>query len=73
MWNFNRFKYINKFKSKEMEEVMYSLIQVYMIMLLIGLYALVGAIPLMILMAIVTYRKKDKAYFRKKIDKFIKG
>lgn len=52
---------------------MYSLIQVYMIMLLIGLYALVGAIPLMILMAIVTYRKKDKAYFRKKIDKFIKG
>lgn len=50
---------------------MYSLIQVYMIMLLTGLYALIGAIPLMLVMATVTYIKKDKAYFRRKIDKFI--
>lgn len=50
---------------------MYSIVQVYMIMLLLGLYAFVGAVPLMLLMAAVTYIKQDKAYFRKKIDKFI--
>lgn len=52
---------------------MYSLVQVYMIMLLIGLYALIGAVPVIVIMALVTYRKHDKAYFRRKIDKFIKG
>lgn len=50
---------------------MYSIVQVYMIMLLIGFYALVGAIPLILLMAAITYLKQDKAYFRKKIDKYI--
>lgn len=49
------------------------LIQVYIMMLLIGLYSLVGAIITMPMMALVTYIKKDKAYFRKKIDKFIEG
>ena len=52
---------------------MYSIMQVYTIMLLTGLYALIGAIPLMLIMATVTYIKKDKAYFRRKIDKFIGG
>lgn len=52
---------------------MYSLVQVYIMMLLIGLYALIGAIPIMLVMAVITYRKQDKAYFRKKIDKFIGG
>lgn len=49
------------------------LIQVCIIMLLTGFYALIGAIPLMPLMAIVTYKTKDKAYFRRKIDKLIGG
>lgn len=52
---------------------MYSLVQVYMIMLLIGLYALIGAVPLILTMIVITYRNQDKAYFRKKIDKFIRG
>lgn len=52
---------------------MYSLVQVYMIMLLLGLYALIGAVPLILIMIVITYMKKDKAYFRKKIDKFIGG
>lgn len=52
---------------------MYSLVQVYMIMLLIGLYGLIGAVPVILIMAIVTHKTKDKAYFRKKIDKLIKG
>jgi len=49
-----------------------SIIQVYIIMLLTGFYALIGAIPLMLLMAAITYKTKDKAYFRRKIDKFIR-
>lgn len=50
---------------------MYSLIQVYIIMFLIGFYALVGAVPLILIMIAITYKKQDKAYFRKKIDKLI--
>lgn len=47
-------------------------IQVYIMMFLLVLYGLIGAIPLMIYMAVVTYIKQDKYYFRKKIDKFIR-
>lgn len=56
-----------------LEEAMYSIMQVYTIMLLTGLYALIGAIITMPIMATVTYIKKDRAYFRRKIDKFIGG
>ncbi|MBD7914519.1 hypothetical protein H9660_05120 [Clostridium sp. Sa3CUN1] len=48
-----------------------AIIQVYIMMFLLILYAFIGSIPLMIYMAVVTYRKQDKAYFRRKIDKFI--
>lgn len=46
-----------------------SIIQVYIIMLLTGFYALIGAIPVALVMAAITYKTKDKAYFRKEIDK----
>lgn len=46
--------------------------QVYTIMFLTGLYALIGAVLVMSIMAIITYLKRDKAYFRREIDKFIK-
>lgn len=49
------------------------LIKLYLILLLMGLYSLIGAIPVMLFMATVTYIKKDKAYFRKKINKFLEG
>lgn len=51
---------------------MYSLIQISMIIFLMLLYALIGAVLVMSIMAIITYLKRDKAYFRRKIDKFIK-
>lgn len=47
------------------------IIQVYMMMFLLILYAFIGSIPVMIYMAVVTYIKQDKYYFRKKINKFI--
>lgn len=50
---------------------MEGVIQVYMIMLLMLLYGVIGSIPVLLYMVTVTYIKKDKAYFRKKIDKFI--
>ena len=49
------------------------LIQVYIIMLLTGFYALIGAIPAALVMAAITYKTKDKAHFRRKIDKLIRG
>ena len=51
---------------------MYSLIQISMIIFLMLLYALIGAVLVMSIMAIITHLKRDKAYFRRKIDKFIK-
>ena len=50
---------------------MYGLIQAYLIIFFIFLYLVIAAVPIMLLMATVTYMRKDKAYFRKKIDKFI--
>lgn len=47
------------------------IIQVYMMMFLLMIYAFIGSIPVMIYMAVVTYIKQDKYYFRKKINKFI--
>lgn len=52
---------------------MYSLVQVYIMIILLGLYALIGVIPIMLVMAAITYITKDKAYFRRKIDEFIGG
>jgi hypothetical protein len=51
---------------------MYSLMQVLIIIFLTGLYALIGSILTMPIMALVTYKTKDKSYFRKKIDRLIK-
>ena len=51
---------------------MYSLIQISMIIFLMLLYALIGAVLVMSIMAIITHLKRDKAYFRRKINKFIK-
>lgn len=50
---------------------MYSLIQVYLIILCIFLYLVIAIVPLFLLMAAITYLRQDKAYFKKKIDKFI--
>ncbi|MGG7144927.1 hypothetical protein ACQPVP_15910 [Clostridium nigeriense] len=52
---------------------MYSLIQVYLIIFFLFLYVAIAAIPAALVMAAITYKTKDKAYFRKKIDKLIKG
>ncbi|MBS6504180.1 MAG: hypothetical protein KH415_21680 [Clostridium sp.] len=44
---------------------MYSLIQISMIIFLMLLYALIGAILVMSIMALITYLKGDKAIFTK--------
>lgn len=45
------------------------LIQLYIMLSLIFIYMVLGAIPVIIIMAIVTFITKDKAYFRKKLGK----
>lgn len=49
---------------------MYGLIQAYLMIFFIFIYLIIAAIPIVIFMAAVTHLNGDKAYFRKKIDKY---
>lgn len=49
---------------------MYGLIQAYIIIAFIFLYVMIAAIPLIFVMATVTFLSGDKAFFRRRIDKY---
>ena len=51
---------------------MYGLMQMYLIIFFIFIYLVIAAVPVILTMATITHLSGDKAFFRRRIDKYMR-
>lgn len=49
---------------------MYGLMQAYLMIFFIFIYLIIAAIPVIFVMATVTFLSEDKAFFRRRVDNY---